>query len=130
VSLTIEYYGVAQKVRVYDAKRDKTKPRLGCLASPLEGAVEVSPKRRGLWAIADRLMDAFAGTPPLAIDVTPMPPGPADFALSRFAARAADFFKSGVRRVSLDEERAREWGYQGPAEGHAPTAGTPAPAST
>jgi hypothetical protein len=122
MAFTIEYKGFTQTVRVYDGKPRKTELLLGCPASPPDGAIKVVPRSPGLRT-AHRMIDAL-GRRPLVIDVSRMKSGSAVFAISRFAARASDYFTSGVNEVALDEQSAYEWGYEGPADAAAsgPTA--------
>ena len=109
-SFTIEYQGASQPVRVYDGKPRKTPLHFGCPASPPQGTVEVMPQSSA-HRYTNRLIDAL-GRPPPVIDVSGMAPGPAVFSLSRFAARASDYFTANVKNVALDEQTAQEWGYQ------------------
>jgi hypothetical protein len=125
MSFTIEYHGASQRVRVYDSKPHKTELRFACPASPPDGSITVVGQSPAL-RLAHRMFDA-AGRTPLKIDVSGIRSHQAVFAIPAFAARASDYFTSGVNSVALDEQNAYEWGYQGPAD--AATPGPPAPAS-
>lgn len=130
MTFTIEYYGRSQRVRVYDGKPGRrTELLLGCPASPPAGAIKVKPTTSGFTRYLHRLADVLGDSRSLTLDVTRMAAGPADFSLSRFAARAADVYTAGNRGpVRLDDDSAKDWGYIGPAEAQGPSIGVPADA--